>query len=272
MKRVAALVLLLGTTVGIAAGTDRPRPREKTEPKVVPVVTAVDALEDVSDYAFFEVWEAPAEAGRGRPLRAVILHYFQPASAAQAARTRPGTSTLYAVPRTFAEPIPGWAAFAAEGARSGPLMHTEAQVQKEGEDEWVRLADRVRAGTISGGASVPFLVDRKATVTNGTNSVTALHRLTRTPTGLVFAKVEQPPPSAAGETVGKCGNEGPDETVAGRAPAVPRVVWVGGGAVAFMLAVGTVVGLVFFLRRGAQRAIGGPPRICYAHRIATPEG
>src|SRR5262245_43950313 len=123
MKRVAALLLAVcvvslarAETVPPGGRADPgPRPGDRLPPPkegaTVRVTTVVDALEDFSDYAFFEVYESDPVPPRNQPVRSVTMHYIPAASGAYSQPVPIGSSTFYGVPKAEAERIPGWRAF-----------------------------------------------------------------------------------------------------------------------------------------------------------------
>jgi hypothetical protein len=239
------LTLLLVVCAAALTRAEAPPPAERT----VRITTAVDALEDFPDYAFFEVWEPGADAPRGRT-QAVTLHFIPAGTAAYSQPVATGSSTLYGIPRAAAERVPDWRAFAEAAARSRPPKHESLTTSEE---EWVTLARKVKAGEVPGAISVSFATSERRPSADG-QTILLHHRLTRTPGGVAFVKVEHPAAESAGERGecgncserGNCGNGGPE-------PAVSWV-WAAGGVAATTGALIIFVGVAWLARHLGRRA------------------
>jgi hypothetical protein len=226
---------MLALCAAAARAEARP-PAERT----VRVTTAVDALEDFPDYAFFEVWEPGAEAPRGRA-HAVTLHFIPAGTAAYSQPVAIGFSTLYGVPRVAAERVPGWREFAERAARNRP---PKQESQATSEEEWVALARKVEAGEVPGAISVPFATSEKRPSPDD-RTILLHHRITRTPGGIAFAKVEHPP-AENGDGRGKCGNT-PERGNCGNEEPELAVswAWAAAGAAAIAGALALFVGVAW---------------------------
>src|SRR3954463_13321328 len=110
MKRYLAAVLF-ALCILTCARADVGPPPGKT---VVPVTTVIEAIEGYPDYAFFEVsWSSrPGPPPHGGTSRSVTLHFFAKDTSIKATGERRSGGTMYGVPRSVAEKIPGWKGFA----------------------------------------------------------------------------------------------------------------------------------------------------------------
>jgi hypothetical protein len=244
VARPLALLLLALCAAALARAESRP-PAERA----ARVTTAVDALEDFPDYSFFEVWEPGAGAPRGRT-QAVTLHFIPAGTAAYSQPVATGSSTLYGVPRAVAERVPGWRAFAEVAARNRPPKH---ESQATSEEDWVALARKVKAGEVPGAISVPFATSERRPSADG-QTILPHHRVTRTPGGVAFVKVEHPAAESTGGR-GECGNS-PERGNCGNGGPEPAVswAWAAAGAAATTGALTIFVGVAWLAWHLGRRA------------------
>lgn len=243
MKRL--FVLLILCAAGAARAGDPPPGAKR-----VPVTTVVDALDDVSDFALFEVLVTGVPELRLDvcPVQVCALHYFAPGGVAELPGARCRSRTLYAVPLAATARVPGWKEFAAEAAR-GPAKHADRPAPDE---LWLALAEAVDNGEAPGAATLGLTLSTDIPADDSRNSVTVHVRITRTPGGVAFVTMPAPAPR---DVPDKCGNDGPACGNTGtpeRPLAAALRPWVWPAALAAVLTLATALAGVWLVWRASR--------------------
>jgi hypothetical protein len=184
------VIVLLAFCAGSLARADIGPPAGK---KSVPVTTIVEATEDFSDYAFFEVAfsSSPGPPPHGGTSISTTIHFFVPGTVIKATGDRRSGGSLYAVPRTAVEGFPSWKDYVAT-ANSNPSKSTRISTS----ESWSDFARSVKRGEVPGATSLRFGGSEDLPTTDERTAITENYRIVRTPAGVAFVRPDEPADAA----------------------------------------------------------------------------